>query len=69
VKQTAAFKLAVAQGLELAPEEKGGATYKARLYQEKPAHWYALVETLNPESAGSANVWSRLNGTVGTVRG
>ena len=57
LKQTAAFKLAVAQGLELAPEEKGWPpTRLGSIRKSRPAHWYALVETLNPESAGSANV-------------
>jgi len=32
---------------ELAPHEKGGATYKRRVYNEKPAHWHRLKAELN----------------------
>jgi protein gp37 len=45
-KVTAAWAAVLASGLELAPQEKGGATYKGRTYHEKPAHWFALVHAL-----------------------
>lgn len=43
----AAFRMAVERKLELAPDEKGGATYKGRVIQEKPAHWHKLKAELN----------------------
>ncbi len=46
-----AFKAAVAEGLELAPDEKGGATYKGRVIQEKPAHFHRLKAELNRQSS------------------
>lgn len=39
---------AIKQKLELAPDEKGGATYKGRVIQEKPAHFHQLKAELNP---------------------
>lgn len=42
-----AFALAIAEGQELAPHEKGGATYKGRVIQEKPPHFYRLRDDLN----------------------
>lgn len=48
MKITAAFEKAVADGEELASEEKGGATYKGRLYRDKPPRWHALRASLNP---------------------
>lgn len=42
-----ALKLAIEEGLELAPHEKGGATYKGRIIQEKPAHFHQLQKELN----------------------
>ncbi len=42
-----ALKLAIAEGMELAPHEKGGATYKGRVIQEKPAHYHRLKAELN----------------------
>lgn len=44
---SAAFKIAVARGWELAPTEKGGATYKGRIYHEKPPSWHKLKAQLN----------------------
>jgi protein gp37 len=44
---TKAFKTLVDTGQELAPHEKGGATYKDRVYHEKPAHWHRLKAELN----------------------
>jgi protein gp37 len=44
---TGAFAAAVARGLELAPHEKGGATYQGRVIQEKPKHWHTLKDSLN----------------------
>ncbi len=44
-----AFKMAIAEGLELAPHEKGGATYKGRVIQEKPTHFHRLKAELNTE--------------------
>ena len=44
---TRALKWAIDQGLELAPHEKGGATYKGRVIQEKPAHFHKLKAALN----------------------
>ena len=43
----AAFKIVCQNGRELAPKEKGGATYKGRVYHEKPASWYKLKAQLN----------------------
>jgi protein gp37 len=43
----AALKIAIARGLELAPNEKGGATYKGQLYHQKPPHWHKLKASLN----------------------
>lgn len=45
-----AFKLAVDRGLELAPDEKGGATYKGRVIQEKPPAFHRLKTKLNPQA-------------------
>jgi protein gp37 len=42
-----AFARAVADGVELAPDEKGGATYKGRVVQEKPSHYHELRAALN----------------------
>lgn len=42
-----AFQLAVSEGLELVPKEKGGATYKGRVIQERPPHWHKLKAELN----------------------
>lgn len=42
-----AWALAVSSKLELAPQEKGGATYKGRVIHEKPAHWHQLKAKLN----------------------
>ena len=47
LKIKAAFAQAVNDGAELAPTEKGGATYKNRVYREKPKHWHALQASLN----------------------
>ena len=47
LKIKAAFAQAVNDGAELAPTEKGGATYKGRVYREKPKHWHALQASLN----------------------
>ncbi len=44
---TATLKMAVDLGAELAPHEKGGATYKGRVIQEKPPHWHKLKAELN----------------------
>jgi protein gp37 len=44
---SAAFKFACDNRFELAPHEKGGATYKRRVYNEKPAHWHRLKAELN----------------------
>ncbi len=44
----AAFKAAIKRGLELAPHEKGGATYRGRVIQEKPAAYQRLADALNP---------------------
>jgi hypothetical protein len=46
-KIRAAWKAIVEAGLELAPQEKGGAAYKGRVYHEKPLHWHALKAQLN----------------------
>jgi|SRR5579864_3014571 len=45
-----AFRDAVAFGRELAPNEKGGATYKGRVIQEKPAHFYRLKAEFNRQN-------------------
>ncbi len=42
-----AFGRAVARGLELAPHEKGGATYRDKLYHERPPHWHKLKVEMN----------------------
>jgi hypothetical protein len=34
-------------GQELAPTEKDGATYKGRVYHQKPAHWHQLNAELS----------------------
>ena len=44
---TMALKIAIQNGLELAPHEKGGATYKGRVIQEKPPHFHKLKAALN----------------------
>lgn len=38
---------AIAAGEQLADEEKGGATYKGKIYREKPRHFHDLVAQLN----------------------
>jgi hypothetical protein len=43
----AAFAKAIADGAELAPGEKGGATYKGQVFRQKPAHWFRLRDALN----------------------
>lgn len=43
----AAMDRAVALGRELAPHEKGGATYKGRVIQDKPPHFHRLKTELN----------------------
>jgi protein gp37 len=48
ISWTRALQVAVDKGQELAPAEKGGATYKGRVYHEKPAHWHKLKSELNP---------------------
>ena len=45
-----AFKWAVQMGLELAPEEKGGATFRGKLWHEKPKAFAELVAKLNQEA-------------------
>lgn len=45
---TAAFRAVCAEGLELAPEEKGGATINGGLLREKPPIYEALAKGLNP---------------------
>ena len=45
---TVGLKMAVEAERELAPHEKGGATYKGRVIQEKPAHYHRLKAELNP---------------------
>lgn len=47
----AAFKMAVARGLEMAPKEKGGATYRGKVYHEKPAHFHQLKAELNRQAS------------------
>jgi protein gp37 len=47
VSAGAAFKRAVERGLELAPDEKGGATYKGQVIRQKAAHWHLLNADLN----------------------
>lgn len=42
-----AFEEACARSLELAPEEKGGATVDGRLIREKPPAFYRIKERLN----------------------
>ncbi len=44
---TAAFAEAVRRKLELAPHEKGGATYNGRVVQQKPQAYLRLVEAIN----------------------
>jgi hypothetical protein len=47
VKLQAAYKKVISDSEELAPEEKGGATYKGRVYHQKPPHWHTLRDSLN----------------------
>jgi len=47
VSPTRALQMAIDSGQELAPSEKGGATYKGRVFHEKPAHWHQLKAELN----------------------
>jgi protein gp37 len=49
VSWTRALQIAVDQGRELVPTEKGGATYKGKVYHERPAHWHQLKAALNPQ--------------------
>lgn len=42
-----AWKVVCEFGDELAPNEKGGATYKGRVIHEKPAHWHRLKADMN----------------------
>ena len=44
---TAALKRLIESGRELAPHEKGGATYEGHVIQEKPAHFHQLKASLN----------------------
>ena len=46
VTQTAAISLAAARGLELAADEKGGATLDGKLYRELPRAWHDLNAAL-----------------------
>jgi protein gp37 len=43
----AAYRAAIERKLELAPQEKGGATYRGRVIQEKPAAYHRLLDALN----------------------
>lgn len=45
-----AWTKAIAEGQEIAPKEKGGATYKGRVIQEKPPHFHRLMAALNPQT-------------------
>jgi protein gp37 len=47
ISWTRALQIAAERGQELAPTEKGGATYKGRVYHEKPKHWHQLKAELN----------------------
>ena len=47
ITASAAFAHAVQHRFELAGAEKGGATYKGRIYHEKPPHWHKLKAQLN----------------------
>lgn len=47
----AAFDWICKEGLELAPEEKGGATYQGRVIREKPASYFRVKAKLNPAPA------------------
>jgi protein gp37 len=47
MKIKAAFAHVCSGGQELAPHEKGGATYKGRVYHQKPPHWTLLKAGLN----------------------
>lgn len=49
VSLTRGFHLAVERGLELASHEKGGATYKGRVIQEKPPAYWRMVDRLNSQ--------------------
>jgi len=42
-----ALQEAITAGQELAPDEKGGATYKGKVYHEKPPHYHKLKAELN----------------------
>jgi protein gp37 len=42
-----AFALAIERGEELAPEEKGGATWRGRVIREKPPHYHQLKAGLS----------------------
>lgn len=44
---TKAWEHAIEHRLELASEEKGGATYKGAVYHQKPKHFYELTASLN----------------------
>jgi protein gp37 len=52
-QRSAAFLLqeAARLGLELAPKEKGGATYEGRIIHEKPRAWHDLAARLNPQAS------------------
>jgi protein gp37 len=43
-----AFREACGLGIEIAPDEKGGATFRGRVWHEKPQAWHDLVARLNP---------------------
>ena len=47
LRVTAAFAEAVRRKLERAPEEKGGATYKGAVFQQKPKAYHELRVKLN----------------------
>jgi protein gp37 len=47
ISWTRALQISVERGQKLAATEKGGATYKGRVYHEKPKHWHQLKAELN----------------------
>ncbi len=48
--QTAAYRAVCESGAELAPEEKGGAPFRGRLWHELPPAYYDIERELNEES-------------------
>jgi hypothetical protein len=59
LKPRAVFEAVCREGLELAPEEKGGATLNGELVRQVPAVYEELTDRLNADLFGKENKGTR----------